>query len=112
MCSTLPTRSCSDKFGLVYVITKLGLLFVYDLETATAVYRTRISPDPVFLAAAAPDVGGFVAINRCAGRACPLFLGRLVGCNAAWQQSEGEGGGGGKEGNNCDQLELLLAVIL
>lgn len=27
----------SEKYGLVYVITKLGLLFVYDLATATAV---------------------------------------------------------------------------
>lgn len=54
----------STKYGLVYVITKLGLLFVYDLETATAVYRTRISADPVFLAAAAVDGSGFAAINR------------------------------------------------
>ena len=55
---------CSDKYGLVYVITKLGLVFVYDLETATAVYRTRISPDPVFIAAPSPETGGFVSINR------------------------------------------------
>ena len=54
----------SQKYGLVYVVTKLGLLFVYDLETATAVYRNRISPDPIFLTAAAPDTGGFYAINR------------------------------------------------
>lgn len=54
----------STKYGLVYVITKLGLLFVYDLESATAVYRTRISADPVFLAAPAADGGGFAAINR------------------------------------------------
>ena len=54
----------SDKYGLVYVITKLGLLFVYDLETATAVYRNRISPDPIFLTAPAPSIGGFYAINR------------------------------------------------
>lgn len=59
----------SDKYGLVYVITKLGLLFVYDLETATAVYRTRVSSDPIFLAAPAPDNGGFAAINRYAGDA-------------------------------------------
>ena len=63
--SHAPARS--DKFGLVYVITKLGLLFVYDLETATAVYRTRISADPIFLAAPAVSSGGFIAINR---RAC------------------------------------------
>jgi clathrin heavy chain len=54
----------SKKYGLVYVITKLGLLFVYDLETATAVYRSRISPDPIFLTSEAESVGGFYAINR------------------------------------------------
>eukprot|EP00884_Botryococcus_braunii_P006634 jgi/Botrbrau1/15972/Bobra.0294s0010.1 len=54
----------SEKYGLVYVITKLGLLFVYDLETATAVYRNRISPDPIFLTANSPETGGFYAINR------------------------------------------------
>ena len=56
----------SEKYGLVYVITKLGLLFVYDLQTATAVYRNRISPDPIFLTASSPSNGGFYAINRCA----------------------------------------------
>lgn len=54
----------SAKYNLIYVITKLGLLFVYDLETATAVYRNRISPDPIFLTADAPTVGGFYAVNR------------------------------------------------
>ncbi len=54
----------SAKYKLIYVITKLGLLFVYDLETATAVYRNRISPDPIFLTTDAPSVGGFYAMNR------------------------------------------------
>ncbi|KAF7833783.1 clathrin heavy chain 1 [Senna tora] len=54
----------SNKYGLIYVITKLGLLFVYDLETASAVYRNRISPDPIFLTAEASSLGGFYAINR------------------------------------------------
>lgn len=57
-------QQISAKYGLIYVITKLGLLFVYDLETATAVYRNRISPDPIFLTADAPAVGGFYAVNR------------------------------------------------
>ncbi len=55
----------SNKYSLVYVVTKLGLLFVYDLETATAVYRNRISPDPIFLAVGSTSTGGFYAINRC-----------------------------------------------
>ncbi len=54
----------SAKYKLIYVVTKLGLLFVYDLETATAVYRNRISPDPIFLTTDAPSVGGFYAMNR------------------------------------------------
>lgn len=54
----------SERFGLVYVVTKLGLLFVYDLETATAVYRNRISPDPIFLACGSESTGGIMAINR------------------------------------------------
>lgn len=54
----------SDRYGLVYVITKLGLLFVYDLETGTAVYRNRISADSVFLTTDVPSSGGFLAINR------------------------------------------------
>lgn len=58
----------SHKYGLIYVITKLGLLFVYDLETATAVYRNRISPDPIFLTSEASSVGGFmllIDVDRC-----------------------------------------------
>ncbi|KAK6135795.1 hypothetical protein DH2020_030490 [Rehmannia glutinosa] len=46
------------------VAMQLGLLFVYDLETATAVYRNRISPDPIFLTSEASSVGGFYAVNR------------------------------------------------
>ena len=51
------------RYGLVYIVTKLGLLFVYDLETAAPVYRTRISPDPTFIAVDSSD-SGFIAINR------------------------------------------------
>ena len=54
----------SKKYGLVYVITKLGLLFVYDLATATAIYRSRVSSDPVFLTCEDAQGGGFFAINR------------------------------------------------
>ncbi|CAL5424607.1 unnamed protein product [Camellia sinensis] len=54
----------SHMYSLIYVITKLGLLFVYDLETAAAIYRNRISPDPIFLTTEASSIGGFYAINR------------------------------------------------
>lgn len=46
------------------MITKLGLLYVNDLKTATAVYRNWISLDPVILTSEASYDGGFYAINR------------------------------------------------
>ena len=49
---------------MLYVVTKMGLLFVYDVETATAIYRNKVSNDPVFIAAGAPGVGGVYAVNR------------------------------------------------
>ncbi|KAK3233841.1 hypothetical protein CYMTET_55889 [Cymbomonas tetramitiformis] len=54
----------SQKYSLVYVITKMGLLFVYDLQTGSAIYRNKISQEHIFLTADAPSVGGFYAINR------------------------------------------------
>ena len=54
----------SEKFGLVYVATKMGLLFVYDLATGAAVYRNRVSADPVFLAVPCSASGGIYLVNR------------------------------------------------
>ena len=54
----------SEKYGVLYVVTKMGLLFVYDVETATAIYRNKVSNDPVFIAANAQSVGGVYAVNR------------------------------------------------
>ena len=54
----------SDKFGFVFVVTKLGLLFVYDLETGAALYRNRISMENVFLTAERAATGGFLVLTR------------------------------------------------
>ena len=54
----------SDKYGLAYVVTKLGLLFVYDATSGAAVYRNRVSADPVFLATPCASSGGVFVINR------------------------------------------------
>ena len=49
--------SISEKYGVIYVVTKNGLLFVYDLETATAIYRNKVQR-PVFIACGAPSTAG------------------------------------------------------
>ncbi|GKD78949.1 clathrin heavy chain 1, partial [Tanacetum coccineum] len=55
----------SHKYSLIYVITKMGLLFVYNLEIATLAYRNKISPDHIFLTSEASSIRGFYAVNRC-----------------------------------------------
>lgn len=57
----------SARFGFAYVVSKMGLLFVYDVEQLTAVYRQRISADPVFLAQARRR-------RRCHGRQLAQLL--------------------------------------
>ena len=47
----------------MYVVTKLGLLFIYDLETGAAIYRNRISAEAIFITADS-STGGVYAINR------------------------------------------------
>ncbi len=74
----------------MYVVTKLGLLFVYDLESATAVYRNRISPDPIFLATASDATGGIMAINR-RGKASGGCMGGDGFRGAAKQMASGTG---------------------
>ena len=44
----LAAMQISHKYDFIHVITKLGLLFVYDLETSSTVYRNRISPGLIF----------------------------------------------------------------
>ena len=48
---------------MIYVITKLGLLFVYNLKIATIVYRNRINLDPIFLTSEANTACGFFVVN-------------------------------------------------
>ena len=67
----------SDKYGVIYIVTKSGLLFVYDVETASPVYRSRISQEPVFVGAAAPNAGGLYVVNR-AGQVLLVTLNEVI----------------------------------
>lgn len=54
----------SHKNKLILVITKLGKLFVYDLEKATEVYQDKFSQLPILLTIEASSLGGFYAIDE------------------------------------------------
>lgn len=54
----------SHKNKLILVITKLGQLFVYNLEKATEVYQDKFSQLPILLTIEASSLGGFYAIDE------------------------------------------------
>ena len=39
----------SQKYSVVYMVTKFGYLHVYDLESATLIYMNRISAETIFV---------------------------------------------------------------
>lgn len=55
----------SSKFpSIIYFITKMGYLHLYDLETAKCIYMNRVSDTTVFATAPHTASGGVMGINR------------------------------------------------
>jgi len=54
----------SQKYGIIYLITKYGFIHLYDLETATCIFMNRISGETIFTACGDKDSSGVIGINR------------------------------------------------
>lgn len=53
----------SEKHDMLYIVTKLGFVYLYDIHTANVVFRCRIAENPVFIAAAHESSNGVLAIT-------------------------------------------------
>jgi clathrin heavy chain len=54
----------SEQFSCVYVITKFGYLFVFDVETGKQIYSNRISAEPIFVTVPDATGSGIVGVNK------------------------------------------------
>ncbi|KAI1382048.1 clathrin heavy chain [Hypoxylon crocopeplum] len=54
----------SQKYGIVYMVTKYGFIHLYDLETGTTLFMNRISSETIFTTCADSDSTGILGINR------------------------------------------------
>jgi clathrin heavy chain len=54
----------SHKFGIVYLVTKMGFIHLYDLESGTCIYMNRISSETMFVTADYEQTSGVVGINK------------------------------------------------
>lgn len=54
----------SEKYGIVYILTKFGYIHLYELETCTDLFVNRISAQPVFTTTYYNNKNGIATINR------------------------------------------------
>ncbi|KAI9749488.1 MAG: Pyridoxine 4-dehydrogenase [Chaenotheca gracillima] len=54
----------SQKYSVIYLVTKYGFIHLYDLETGSCIFMNRISSDTIFITSPDSDSAGIVAVNR------------------------------------------------
>ena len=54
----------SQKYSVIYMVTKYGFIHLYDLESAACIFMNRISSETIFTTAPDSDSAGIVGVNR------------------------------------------------
>ena len=54
----------SQKYSIIYLVTKYGFIHLYDLETGTCIFMNRISSETIFTTAPDSESSGIVGVNR------------------------------------------------
>ena len=58
------TMNVSTKHDMLYMISKMGYLFLFDILSGKAIYRARITTDTVFCSCEHTATGGILCITR------------------------------------------------
>lgn len=67
----------NEKLGVLYLITLKGLIYVYDVETGSLIFSSRISSDQqgaIFVTAPHEERNGVLGINNKAGQVGIIIL--------------------------------------
>lgn len=54
----------SEKYKIIYILTKFGFLHLYDLDSGTLIFRNRISPDTIFVSTLHRPTGGIIGVDK------------------------------------------------
>ena len=54
----------SQKYSVIYLVTKYGFIHLYDLETGSCLFMNRISQETIFTTVTDQESAGIVGINR------------------------------------------------
>jgi clathrin heavy chain len=62
------SMQASRRHDIIYMITKMGYLYLFDVHTGKAMYRARISSDTVFVTCNHDATGGMLGITARKGQ--------------------------------------------
>lgn len=54
----------SHKYGVIFLVTKMGFIHLYDLETGSCIYMNRISNETIFVTAEYAPTSGIIGVNK------------------------------------------------
>ena len=54
----------SQKYNVIYLVTKYGFIHLYDLETGACIFMNRISSETIFVTAPDSESSGIIGVNR------------------------------------------------
>lgn len=54
----------SQKYSVIYLVTKYGFIHLYDLETGLCIFMNRISQETIFITVGDTESAGLIAVNR------------------------------------------------
>ncbi|KUJ22300.1 clathrin heavy chain, partial [Mollisia scopiformis] len=54
----------SQRYSIIYLVTKYGFIHLYDLETGTCIFMNRISSETIFITAPDSESAGLCGVNR------------------------------------------------
>lgn len=54
----------SQKYSIIYLVTKYGFIHLYDLETGVCIFMNRISSETIFVTSPDSESSGIVGVNR------------------------------------------------
>ncbi|KAI7870822.1 hypothetical protein BDF14DRAFT_1879064 [Spinellus fusiger] len=54
----------SQKYGIIYLVTKMGFIHLYDLETGSCIYMNRISSETIFVTVEHTATSGIIGVNK------------------------------------------------
>lgn len=53
-----------DRYGVVFIITKMGYLYMYEISNSVLLFRQRITDSLIFVSTKNPNTDGMISINK------------------------------------------------